>query len=60
MGMPNRLHGKLVPLSSGKKKICKNCFRFYSAYKIITEDERSKKVCPFCNHEIKLDEDQEI
>lgn len=52
MGMANRLHGKMVPLPSGKEVNCPFCLREFSKYRLVEKDGQVLKLCPHCESEL--------
>jgi hypothetical protein len=52
MGMTNRLHGKMVPLPSGKGVNCPHCLAELSKYDLFVKDGKAIKICPFCEREL--------
>jgi DNA-directed RNA polymerase subunit RPC12/RpoP len=54
MGMPNRLHGKLIKLPLGKEATCTKCKKKYRNFKLTVKNDIVYKVCPHCKHEIRF------
>jgi hypothetical protein len=48
MGMPSRLHGKMVPLAPGKTETCPYCLRQYKYVRVVERSGKTEKLCPFC------------
>lgn len=48
MGMPSRLHGKMVPLAPGKTETCPYCYRQYTHVVVVVQRGKTTKLCPFC------------
>lgn len=52
MTMPNRAHGKSVPIRDGNIKICPHCNHRYVYAELQHRGNRVIRVCPNCKEEV--------